>query len=51
MTATPEPGDHWDGWDDLDYQPTQAELNEPHRPESDPISDEVATALVRPRKR
>ena len=27
--AEPKPPDRWDGWDDPDYKPTQAELEEP----------------------
>ena len=27
--SSPEPGGRWDGWDDPDYTPARAELEEP----------------------
>ena len=35
----------WDGWDDPDYQPTEAELNEPVAIDCDD-PDELANALM-----
>ena len=40
-----EPGGRWDGWDDPDYQPTEAELNEPVAIDCDD-PDELASALL-----
>ena len=40
----------WDGWDDPDYQPTQAELGEPIVIEGieDATPEDLAAALMRP---
>ena len=40
-----ELGERWDGWDDPDYQPTPAELNEPVAIDCDD-PDELARALM-----
>ena len=40
-----ERGERWDGWDDPDYQPTPAELNEPVAIDCDD-PDELARAVM-----
>ena len=40
--STPKRPDRWDGWDDPDYTPTQAELEEP--------PEDLAKAVMRPLK-
>ena len=50
--SSPKPGGRWDGWDDPDYTPTQAELEEPIALEDaeDATPEDVARALLRPLK-
>ena len=44
--------DRWDGWDDPNYQPTQAELEEPITLDDadNATPEDVAKALMRPLK-
>ena len=48
--AKPKQPDRWDGWDDPNYQPTQAELDEPIALDDadDATPEDVARAVMRP---
>ncbi len=50
--AEPKRPDRWDGWDDPDHKPTQAELEEPISLEDieDATPEDLARALMRPIK-
>lgn len=50
--SSPEPGGRWDGWDDPDYTPARAELEEPITLPGieDATPEDLARAIMRPIK-